>query len=159
MIKALLFDFSRTLLFPKDRSYKEGLNSLHKKLSESPDYIFFEHFELNKEILHFLDRIKDKVSVYMFTSESIQETSDLKPIISKTFVKVFSAKMMSLDKKNPNSYLLISKDINIKPEEIVFVDDSLENIEAAIKAGFKTIRYTDNKELFNELSKFNISLR
>ncbi len=156
MIKALLFDFSRTLLFPKDRSYKEGLNSLHKKLSENSDYKLFDHFELNTEVTNYLEKIKSKVLIYMFTSEYIQETPDLKPIISNIFVKIISAKNMNLDKKNPSSYEIICKELKIKPEEIVFIDDSTENIKAAKTVGLKTIRYTDNETLFNDLQKFNI---
>lgn len=152
MIKALLFDFSRTLLFPKDKSYSGGLNSLHKTLSENPNYKFLDNFELNTEVMKYLETIKGNFFIYIFTSESIQETPDIKEDISKIFKKIFSAQKMNLDKKDPESYKIISKEINLIPQEILFVDDNSENISAARKAGFQTIQYIDNKSLLEKIS-------
>jgi hypothetical protein len=35
MIKAIVSDFSRVLLFPKDKNYQDSLNALHKQLSQN----------------------------------------------------------------------------------------------------------------------------
>jgi len=43
-------------------------------------------------------------------------------------------------KKDPESYKKISEEIGLKPEEILFLSDNPEEIEAAAKAGFKVIR-------------------
>ena len=153
MIKALLFDFSRTLLFPKDKTYSGGLNSLHKILSENPNYKFLDSFELNKEIMDYLYGIRGEIPIYMFTSESIQETPDIKEDVLKVFTKIFSAQKIGMDKKDFSAYKFIANALDLKPDEILFIDDSLENINAANRAGFQTFQYIDNESLIGELSK------
>ncbi|NPA52820.1 MAG: acireductone synthase [Aquificae bacterium] len=44
------------------------------------------------------------------------------------------------NKKDPNSYKKISKEIGLKPEEILFLSDNPQEIEASAKAGMKAIR-------------------
>src|SRR6266705_1940087 len=104
MIKAILFDFSRVLLFPKKGTVIESLNGHHREMSKQKDYKFFDHFELNEELLEFLEKIKDKYTLYIFTSETIQETPEVALRIEKIFKKVFSGLRMGLDKKGSESY-------------------------------------------------------
>jgi hypothetical protein len=55
LIKAIVFDFSRVLLFAKDPGYKDDLNPLHRKLLEQDaSYPFLDYFYLNQELLHYL---------------------------------------------------------------------------------------------------------
>ena len=45
MITTLLFDFSNTLLFAKDKNYSGGLNKLHKELlAKEQNYNFWNNF-------------------------------------------------------------------------------------------------------------------
>jgi hypothetical protein len=64
MIKVLLFDFSRTLLFPTDNNYKGELNPLHAQLSQTPDYDFNKHFFLNTELLKYLKISLERIAIY-----------------------------------------------------------------------------------------------
>jgi len=73
MIKAIVSDFSRVLLFPKDKSYQGSLNALHKELSEKPSYNALDFFELNVGLLDFYKSLKDRIPVYIFTSDVIQD--------------------------------------------------------------------------------------
>lgn len=151
MIKAMLFDFSRTLLFPKDKTYTGGLNDLYKKISENQNYNFLEYFELNTELLDYLETIKNKFGLHIFTSESIQNDPAIKNNLTNIFTKIFSAKQMGLSKKDPKAYEFISRKLNLNPNEILFVDDSSENLELAKTAGLQTLQYKDNSTI-NELN-------
>ena len=45
MVKAVVTDFSKVLLFAKDSSYADGLNALNKQLlARNPSYDFFDCF-------------------------------------------------------------------------------------------------------------------
>lgn len=148
MIKALLFDFAKVLLFNKDRNYHGGLNDLNNLLSKkNPDYSFLAAFELNTELLNFLEKIKTKIPVYMFTSETIQERPEVAGEIVKVFSKIYSAKKIGIAKTNPEAYKFIAKDLNLLPEEILFVDDNNTNVQAAILAGMKVVQYKDNSQI------------
>ena len=57
MIKAILSDFARVILFPKDENYKSRLDILEKKLKRNlGNYNVFDYFRLNQEILVFSSR-------------------------------------------------------------------------------------------------------
>lgn len=156
MITTLLFDFSRVILNVKDKNYSGLLNTLYKEMSSKPDYNFFNYFELNKELLKLLETIKSKCPLYIFTTGSIQNVPEVRKRIDPIFRKIYSAEELELDKKDPQSYLYISKDLGKSPEEILFTDDQSENIKAAETAGLKAVRYQSNEQLISELSKIMV---
>lgn len=153
MIKAIIFDFSRVVLHPKDKSYKNGLNELHSKLKVNPDYSLSNHFELNKELLDYLSKLKNHYPLYIFTKDYIQEEPELKPHLDKIFIQVFSAHKLGLSKEDTNTFKKLANEIKTKPEEILFIDDLAKNVKAAKKAGLKGIQFLSSEQLFKELAK------
>lgn len=153
MITTLLFDFSRVLLNVKDKSYTGFLNDLHKEMSSQLDYNFFDYFELNEELLKFLETIKGKYSLYIFTTGSVQNVPEVRKRIDPIFRKIYSSEELAFNKKDPQSYLFIAKDLNKNPGEMLFTDDQSENIKSAQTAGLITIQFQSNKQFMNELSK------
>ena len=63
------------------------------------------------------------------------------------FLKDFDGKIISgrdfLIKPDPAIYKLAISRFDLIPEETLFIDDRLENIEAANKLNFQTIHLTD----------------
>lgn len=153
MIKAFLFDFSRTILFPKDKNYGGELNALHKALSKQNDYNFLDHFKLDEGLLSYLETIKDKYELYIFTSGSIQNAPEIKSRLDKIFKKIFSAEGIGFSKKDPKAYEYISDQIGITPDEVIFVDDSEPNIEAAKQAKMNVFLYKDFRDLREKVAK------
>jgi HAD superfamily hydrolase (TIGR01509 family) len=156
MIKSLIFDFSMVLLLPKDKEYSDSLNKLHRDLSVNQEYNFLDHFELNEELVNYLTKIKDKVELYIFTTETIQESPEVAPVLEKLFLEIFSALRLNLSKKDPLAYKTIIQKIHKKPEEVLFIDDTLSNVEAAREADLKTLHYQSNKQLFEKLNQLDI---
>ena len=155
MVKAILFDFSRVVLFPKDKKYKGGLNVLHKKLSQKPNYQLLNHFELNEELIHFLvKQVKDKLPIFLFTFGNIQNEPELAEDVRALFKKIYSAEELNFNKEDSQSFLYIAKDIGVKPQEIIFIDDKKVNVEAAQRAGLKAFQFMSNGQIINEISKF-----
>ena len=153
MIKALVSDFSRVLLSPKDKSYMEGLNVLHKKLSMNGPYDFWLYFQLNKDLLAFYRTLNKKIDLYLFTTEYIQEHPSIRPHMEEIFKTVFSGANLDLKKTDTQAYKIIAQKINLKPEEILYIDDKQVNIDAAKKAGMAIILYESNKQLKIAASK------
>ena len=149
MLNTILTDFSRVLLLPKDSSYTGKLNRLHKELSEKdPHYPFFDHFVLNEDLLNFYKNLKTKFSLHIFTTGTIQDHPEVRKMIDPIFDNVFSAEEFSLHKNAPHAYNFIARKINKSPNEIIFVDDKRQNLEAAEKVGVTTILYRGNEKLF-----------
>lgn len=150
-IKILLFDFSRVLLFPKDRDHSGGLNPLHRKLlSEDSSYDFLNHFFLNHELLDFLNTSPRQR--YIFTSGQIQKAPVIQDDINGVFEMVFSAEDLDISKQDADSYLLICEKIGAKPSETLFIDDSIKNIKPAKRAGLQTHHFIDNQSLIAHLN-------
>lgn len=156
MVSTILSDFSRVLLFPVDRNYSGGLNALNKQLIEKLgiEHPFFSYFELNSELLEFYKQLKNKCSVNIFTSDTIQDRPEVKEIINPIFSKIFSAKDYGLSKKDAASYSFLADKLGKKPNEILYIDDQLDNINAAKVAGFNTIRYTNNSDIKEKLKSY-----
>jgi HAD superfamily hydrolase (TIGR01509 family) len=153
MIKAIVFDFSRVLLFPINKDYKGSLNELHKKYMNRPDYSVFDFFELNVELLTYLDKIMHKVKLYILTTDTIQDSHEFEKYLKPKFKKIFSASKMNLSKRESKIYQKITDDLGLNPEEILVVDDALENVRVARKAGMATILFKSNNQLFEQLNQ------
>lgn len=152
MIKVLLFDLARVILFPKDTNYTEELNLLHRKLATTSDYNFNDHFYLNEDMITYLRILKEKINIFMFTSGSIQNAPEIKGILENIFKKIFSAEELGLSKKDPQAYLKVAEIIGYKPEDILFIDDNLGNISAAQQANLNIYQYKEFIEMKKYLS-------
>ncbi len=153
MIKALVSDFSRVLLSPKDKSYMEGLNVLHKKLSMNGPYDFWLYFQLNKDLLAFYRTLNKKIDLYLFTTEYIQEHPSIRPHMEEIFKTVFSGANLDLKKTDTQAYKIIAEKINLKPEEILYIDDKQKNLDAAESTGIATILYKSNDQVIKAINK------
>lgn len=151
MQRTIIFDFSRVLLFPKDKTYTGSLNEKHRALSQKPDYHLLDHFSLNDELLKCLSNLKSKYHLFIFTSETIQDDLSLQPFLSPLFEVIFSASKLGIDKKDSLSYKTLAEKIGLEPKDILYVDDTLDNIHAAQKAGVNCIHYENNPQLLAEL--------
>ncbi len=151
MVKTILVDFSRTLLFPKDKAYDGKLNPLYRSIIVKDDYTFFDHFYLNQELLNFLKLLRKKYKICVFTTDIIQNDPAIKPLLEESFSKIFVANDLGIDKRNPLSYNKLASILNEKPENILVIDDTKEKIEAAKQAGFQTIQFISNEQLFEDL--------
>jgi FMN phosphatase YigB (HAD superfamily) len=151
MIKVIIFDFSRVLLDFKGKNYPESLNSKYDELKTRSGFNIFNHFELNGELLHFARQNKSKYHLYVYTTGHIHNDPEIKKELDSLFEKIYSLEEIGMKKSGSSSYLKIAKLINYSPEEILFIDDKQENIDTADKAGFETIKYNNNNQLFKDI--------
>ncbi len=154
MIKALLFDFSRTLLFPVDKEYSGSLNEIYKLKKGEDDFNFLNYFELSSELISLLGALKEYYKLAIFTSDSIQNDPAIYSNLNSIFIKIYSANEIGFLKSDPKAYEYIANDLDLSCDEIIFIDDSKENTDTASKAKLNTIVY----ENFNKLIK-NFKLR
>ena len=153
MIKALVSDFSRVILSPADKNYAGGLNLLHKELSAKGDYDFCKFFQLNQDLLAFYKTIGGQINVFVFTSEYVQEHPALQPKMEGIFKGVFSAARLGLKKTKSETYKIIADKIDLKPEEILYIDDKQANLDAAKEAGLAVILYESNEQTKEDIQK------
>lgn len=154
MITALLSDFSRVLLNPKDKNYEGKLNALHQKLATDPNYHFFDYYEFNQELLAFYQQLKNKLSINIFTTGTMQNIPESRQVLDPIFTRIYSAIDMQYSKEDPQAYLWIANDLHKKPEELLFVDDDLKNIEAAKQAGLVTVHFISTDQAITDIKMY-----
>jgi len=96
-----------------------------------------EMIDLVKEFSETYDLYILSNSAYDWT-EFMYDQSPLKQYMKKTFF----SHLLGLAKPDPAIYQLVIKEIGCKPEEILFTDDKLINVEAAIHVGMQGIHFT-----------------
>lgn len=150
MIKVVVTDFSRVLLFPTDESYKQGLNALNNQLLDTnPNYDFKKYFKINEELLEYYASLE--LPVYIFTSETIQEHPAIKAELNNVFSRILSAKHLNVSKTDKNAYIIVARELKVQPSEILYIDDKFSNIQVADDAGCATILYKSNADVVGEI--------
>lgn len=153
MIKAIVSDFSKVLLFPKDQNYSGSLNALHKELYQELDYNPLNHFELNLGLLEYYKSLQTQFDLFIFTTDAIQDAPEFQSYLKPVFTEILSAKKMNTDKKTPEAYTLVASHLKLNPAEVLYIDDATENIQAAKTAGMNAILYIDLISLVAQANK------
>jgi len=137
-------------LIPKFPHYEKEIKMYYKNHRKMIRGIFEESIEV-------LRQLKDKNYKCYVLSNWSAETFEGIPI-DYPFMQLFDGLLISgedkLIKPDQAIYELAKKRFNLDPEETVFIDDKLENIEAAQKMNFKTIHLTNPKNIEMEIKKF-----
>lgn len=153
MIVHILLDFSRVMLFPKDKNYSGKLNDLYRKAVREKSFNFFSYFELNEELVQYINRLKSKFIIHILTTDIIQNDPAIKTVLSQFLSNVFVANDLGMSKKNPDTYTFLAQKLHCLPEQILLIDDSITNIEAAKKAGLQAIQYISNQQIIEDFKK------
>ncbi len=152
MIKTIITDFSRVLLFPKDDSYKDGLNALNNTLlDEDPNYSFLDFFKLNTELLSFYAEKNKTIPVHIFTGETIQDHPAVKDQLTNSLSSVLSALNLGIHKSEAVAYKTILEALSVNPEEVIYIDDKQSNLEVAATIGIETILFVNNQTTIDKL--------
>lgn len=75
------------------------------------------------------------------------------PYFTSLFDDIIISSEVKMLKPNKDIFLYTLEQINKKPEEILFIDDTTENVEVAESLGIQGIVYTGVEELKRELGK------
>ncbi len=154
MIKAVITDLSRVLLFPKDKTYNGGLNSLNNSLLEkNREYRFQDYFELNEELIDYYSFLNKTVPLHIFTSETIQDNPSIKNHIDECSTSVISALKLGVHKSEQLAYEKMLKLLTLTPHEVAYVDDMQANLDAASRVGINVVLHTSNRDTIDQLNK------
>jgi len=157
-------------IFP---DFEKGNVSLIKYINE---VIFYKKRNFNTD--DFINFIKSRTKSYKSTLQILEELSrDKKYLLAtinnesyelnlfrinqfklyKYFIAFFSSGFLNTRKPEPQIYKIALNVLHKKPQECLFIDDRIENIEEADKQEIQTIHLTDVESLKNLLIKKNIT--
>ena len=137
-------------LIPKFPHYEKEIKMYYKNHRKMIRGVFEESVNILKKLK---DKNYDCYVLSNWSAETFEGMTDDYP-----FLKLFDGLLISgedkLIKPDHAIYQLARDRFNLNPEETVFIDDKLENIQAAQKMNFKTIHLTNPNIIETEINKF-----
>ena len=141
------------------------LLELGEKLTQKQ---FFEAFNsiisnLNNDVVDIVKKIRQNNPVKIMSMSNInashwkylkKQNWDIWQLIDEFIL----SHEIQMTKPDPEIFKYAIRKARCKPREIVFIDDGLNNIRAALELGFNCIRFTNSENLIVELKKLGIKL-
>lgn len=113
----------------------------------------------NADIFEFVEKNKDKYKFGVLSAVNSDLHAWLKDRkLDKSFVFVKTTAELGLPKTDPGIYEMMVNSLELKPNQVLLVDDSTENLSAATEAGLLTLRYIKSKTLDAQLKQSGIKL-
>ncbi len=130
--KAFLNSFKKYNEAADINALKNAWNSLLKKIPPSR-FEFLKQIKLKYRfaLLSNINSIHEK-----YINEYLKKEHDI-DLFSEYFDKVYYSHHLGMRKPNISIYNYVTDDLGVDPQEILFVDDLSENIEAAKSIGWK----------------------
>jgi putative hydrolase of the HAD superfamily len=131
---------------------KTGIRESDRVLREE----ILKRFELRPEMLNLVDRLKSSGLITAILSDQtnwLEELNQRTPFYDH-FDYVFNSFHLKKTKRGPSIFQEICKLLSVRPEEILFTDDNLENIKRASGQGLETIEFKGVTEFRKEIEKW-----
>lgn len=132
-----------------------------RKICLSPDWVqrfnavMRDAIGVNPEMYELVDRLKENGIPIVLLSNIDDRLAKL--IRDFGLYEPFDPCLLSceigFEKPDPEIYNILLKKLNLPAEDIVFIDDMIENIEAAQSLGIDAIQFISQEQLQNELKK------
>lgn len=157
--------FSLNHLFnTQGKSYKDVIALIISKFNnskEAKDYILkltkenHSKYHLNDELIGIIKDLKNKdYKIALLSNNSVELTQRLvEDGIFDLFDVIIVSAEVGYQKPQPAIFDVLFKKLDLKSNEVIFVDDTLKSLEGADKIGYIPILFEDNENLKNELSK------
>tara|TARA_B110000046_G_C12951085_1_gene380172 strand:- start:199 stop:831 length:633 start_codon:yes stop_codon:yes gene_type:complete len=119
--------------------------------------------DLPKERIDFLRTLKKEYKIYLFSNtnaihlrkfqEIIQQQYANAELLEDIFDKTYYSHIIQKRKPNAAAFEYILKDLGLKAEEVIFIDDSIQHVEGAKSIGINAYHLIDNDviNLLNEV--------
>ncbi|MBI4116931.1 HAD-IA family hydrolase [Candidatus Pacearchaeota archaeon] len=155
-----LYDKSIRGEVPLIKVFEEIIKDKNLNINEIVDYYkekYKENKKENKELTNLIKKLKTRFKIACLTDtndvhfQAHEEQGHL-----DGFDYVFASFKTGKMKKDNGAFEDILKEMNLPPEEVVFVDDNEKNIHNAKSIGMKTVLFKDNQRLIKELNNFGV---
>lgn len=120
---------------------------------------FWSADQINHELLAVIRSLRQTYKVGLLSNawDDLRQVLQTRLPIGHLFDDLVISAEVGMGKPDPRIYHLAVERLGVRPEQAVFIDDVLANVEAARQVGLKAIHYQDNLQLFSDLRSYNIS--
>lgn len=142
-------------------SADEAWEIIRKKLGLTPEELasmreqFWGGDVLDTELIDFLSELKGDYQIALLSNagNDLRQALEEEWQISDVFDLIVISAEVGLAKPDPKVYQHILEQLGIEPHEAVFVDDFLENVNAASAAGMYAIHFKGSQQARNSLAE------
>lgn len=127
---------------------EKNIDRLSESFKNLYSYVNYDIIDLIKEL-----KINYKLFVLSNSCPELEERLLEGNIYTHLFDKLYFSHNILVKKPDKNSYLKITDENKLKPEECLFIDNDIENIIGAEKVGMKAILILNIKMLKDSLSQ------
>jgi len=102
---------------------------------------------LNQGLLSWYKQLSQKYILALFTNAISFRFPPIKLQLDDIFSHYYLSSEIGFSKSDSEAYTWIANDLKIEPSEMVFIDDTKKNIDAAQQAGLRAFLYSSNKQI------------
>ena len=115
-----------------------------------------KRFKLRPEMTAVVKKIKSSGLIVAVLSDQTNwlDELDQRTPFHHHFDYVFNSFHLRKTKKDPSIFRDICNLLGVRPEEVLFVDDNLENVKRATSQGLTAIHFKGAREFQTEINKF-----
>lgn len=112
--------------------------------------------DLPEHRIHFLEKLKSDYNIYLLSNTNITHLRSVQHKIKRTyptldfealFNKMYFSHDIHLRKPDPKIFEFVLQDASLLPHECLFIDDKIENIEAAQSLGINSYHHNYNDDI------------
>jgi putative hydrolase of the HAD superfamily len=131
---------------------KTGVRGDDKEFREE----ILKRFKLRREMIEVVKKIRSSGLIVAILSDQTNwlDELDRRTPFHHHFGYVLNSFHLTKTKRDPSIFRDICAVLGIQPEEGLFVDDNLENIERAASQGLKTIHFKDVSRFQEKIKRF-----
>lgn len=103
---------------------------------------YSEFAKLSYEVLDIIKKLHENYKTYLFSNTTeMSNAHNSKTGLYDYFDSLFLSYQMGMKKPNPDIYQKVVSSIGFKPDECIFIDDDLTNLEPARQLGMTVITF------------------
>ncbi len=114
---------------------------------------FFLGDEVDEEIVDYIQSLRPRYQTVLLSNawDNLRKVLATKWKIADAFDEIFISAEMGIAKPDPRIYKMVLEKLDVAPEETVFIDDFIKNIESARKLGMFGIHFQNKDQAMAEL--------
>lgn len=113
--------------------------------------------KINNQTLRIVDSLRKSYAVILLTNTiDLHYNAVAKTGLYQHFDKIYPSFKLGLRKPDKRIFQYVLKEMKIKPDEAIFIDDKVENTKAAQSLGIKSITFRSTQDLKVQLEKYKV---
>jgi putative hydrolase of the HAD superfamily len=133
-------------------------------VDEFLEFWFKAEHKIDEQMVGIVKSLKERMPVFMATNQEQCRVDYLSNEMGfgELFTKVYSSAKLGWLKSNPEFFARMTEDIQklylptIKPDEILFVDDTEENVASAAKFGIQAVLFSGVEDFQKRLTELGL---